>query len=87
MARWKRLAWNHDTPIDSIGKIRRKSRGANGQDGHDKETSALKEHHDVTLDKTLANVKVPENVEKWRDFDKLRRIGTNIKLPSMLSLI
>jgi len=39
-------------------------RGANYQNGHDNEVSALKEHYDITLHKTLAKVQVPENDEK-----------------------
>ena len=46
-------------------------RGANYQNGHDNEVSALKEHYDITLHKTLAKLQIPENDEKWRDLDKL----------------
>ena len=44
------------------------------------EASALKEHYDITFHKTLAKVQVPENDEKWRDFDKLCRIEIDIKM-------
>ena len=41
-------------------------RGANDQDGHDNETSALKEHDDITLYKTLTKVQVPEMMKMKR---------------------
>jgi len=69
-----------DRPIDSKRKTPWGRRGANYQNGHDNEVSALKEHYDITLHKTLAKVQVPENDEKWRDLDKLCRIGINIKM-------
>ena len=56
----------HDRPIGSIHKTPWGRRGVNDQDGHDDEASALKEHHDITLHKTLAKVQVPENDEMKR---------------------
>ena len=50
-------------PIDSKRKTPWGRRGANYQNGHDNEVSALKEHYDITLHKTLAKVQVPENEE------------------------
>ena len=64
-----------DRPIDSKRKTPWGRRWANYQNGHDNEVSALKEHYDITLHKTLAKVQVPENDEEWRDLDKLCRIG------------
>ena len=46
----------------------------------DNEVSALKEHYDVTFHKTFAKVQVPEKYERWRDLDKLCRIGIDIKM-------
>lgn len=46
---------------------------------NDNEASSLKEHHDITLYKTLTKVQVPENDEKLGDLDKLCHIGTDIK--------
>ena len=64
-----------DRPIDSKRKIHWGKIWANYQNGHDNEVSALKEHYDITLNKALTKVQVPENDEKWRDLDKLCRIG------------
>ena len=54
-------------------------RGSNDQYDHDNEASAIRENHDITLHKTLENVQVPENNEKWRDLDKLCHVGIDIK--------
>ena len=41
-------------------------RGANDWNGHDNEASAIKEHHDITLHKTLAKIQVPKNDGKMK---------------------
>ena len=66
-------------PIGSKYKILWRRRGSNDQYDHDNETSDIKENHDITLHKTLENVQVPENNEKWRDLDKLCHVGIDIK--------
>ena len=52
-----------DWPINSKRKTPWGRRGANYQNGHDNEVSALKEHYDITLHKTLAKVQIHENGE------------------------
>ena len=66
-------------PIDSKYKIPWKKEGANDQYGHDNEANAIREHHDITIHKTLKKVQVPENDEKWRDLNKLCHVEIDIK--------
>ena len=43
----------------------------------DNEVSALKEHYDITLHKTLVKVQLPKNDETWKDLDKLCVLESN----------
>ena len=69
-----------DWPIDSKRKTPCERVGSNYQNGHDNKVSVLKEHYNITFHNTLAKVQVPENDEKWRNLDKLCRIGIDIKM-------
>ena len=53
----------------------------NDQYGHDNEASAIKEHIDITLHKTLEKVQVPENNEKLSSISyvMLKSISNNCR--------
>ena len=73
------IRWKRNRPIGSKYKISWRRRGANDQYGHNNETSATRDHRDITIHKTLGKVQVPENDEKWRDLNRLCHVGIDIK--------